>query len=295
LDNKNQNGLDLQLYTCNGTPAQQYTFRSDSTIYNPNTNKCVDNKNGNGLDLQLWVCNGFNAQKFVMQDNGMIYSANTNKCFDNNAHDNVTIDLWACYSGADNETFSLPNVTRLVDFALPPGAGKAVKVATDQWFVSVLTDTGQVWSAGRNEAGQLGNGQTKVINPYPVRFILPSGVTATDIWSTAYYGAGFSFANTFVIGSDGKVYGAGDNDYGQLGDGTTTDRSTPVAMQVIDGVGIEAKKVQSGMGTTVVYTKGKKVYTVGNNSNGQLGDGTTNNSSTPKANKYTNVLPLAIF
>jgi alpha-tubulin suppressor-like RCC1 family protein len=85
------------------------------------------------------------------------------------------------------------------------------------------------------------------------------------------------------------------NNYGQLGDGTTTERSTPVAMQVIDGVSIKAKSVASGFGTTIVLIAGKKIYTVGNNSNGQLGDGTTTNSLVPKANRYTNVLPLAIF
>ena len=298
LDNKNQDGLTLQLYTCNGTGAQKYTFRSDGSIYNANTDKCVDNKNGDGVNLRLWTCNGFNAQKFVMRDDGMIYNANTNKCFDNNAWDNVTIDLYACVAGAGNETFSLNEVSNFVDFKLPAGAGKAVKVTTDQGFTSVLTDSGQVWSAGRNDNGQLGNGTTNYYQPYPVRFILPSGVTAKDIFTTAYYPVALgaaAAANTFVIGSDGKVYGAGTNNYGQLGDGTTTNRTTPVAMTVIDGTSIKAAKVQSGLGRTVILTEGKKVYTVGNNSNGQLGDGTTTNSSTPKANRYTNVLPLAIF
>lgn len=296
LDNKNQNGLDLQLYTCNGTAAQKYTFRSDGTIYNANTNKCVDNKNANGVDLQLWTCNGALAQKFVMRADGSIYNAKSNKCINNLGYDGVSLGLWDCV-GTANETFSLPDVPNLVNFALPAGAGKAMKVTTDQWFVSVLTDNGQVWSAGRNDVGQLGNGQTKLINPYPVKFNLPSGVTATDINSAAYYASGGAnnWSNTFVIGSDGKVYGAGDNAYGQLGDGTTTSRSTPVAMDVIDGTGIRAKSVVSGYGTTIVITYNKKLYTVGNNSNGQLGDGTTNNSSTPKANKYTNVLPIAIF
>ncbi|MNR30548.1 Regulator of chromosome condensation (RCC1) repeat protein [compost metagenome] len=66
-------------------------------------------------------------------------------------------------------------------------------------------------------------------------------------------------------------------------------------MQVFDGSAVRAQQVQSGFGTTVILTTNGKVYTVGNNSNGQLGDGTTTNSSTPKANRYTNVLPLTIF
>jgi alpha-tubulin suppressor-like RCC1 family protein len=45
--------------------------------------------------------------------------------------------------------------------------------------------------------------------------------------------------------------------------------------------GIAASVVQTGYGTTVVLTTAGTVYTVGNNGNGQLGDGTTTNSSTP--------------
>lgn len=295
LDNTNQNGLDLQLYTCNGTGAQQYTFRSDGTIYNANTNKCLDNKDGAGTVIRLWTCNGALAQKFVMRADGSIYNALSNKCINNLGYDNVSLGLWVC-SGTLNEQFQL-SITGNKKFALPASAGKAIKVTTDQWFVSVLTENGQVWSAGRNDSGQLGNGTTAMLTPYPVQFQLPSGVTAVDVATSAFFASGGgTTSNTFVIGSDGKVYGAGDNDYGQLGIGTTSDyQATPVAMNVIDGTGIRAKNVVSGYGTTIIITYGKKLYTVGNNSNGQLGDGTTTNSSTPKANKYTNVLPIAIF
>jgi len=120
-------------------------------------------------------------------------------------------------------------------------------------------------------------------------------VTAKDVTSAMYGGGSSNYVNTFVVGSDGKVYGAGANNYGQLGDGTTTDRSTPVVMQVINGTTVRAKEVLSGNGTTVILTEDKKIYTVGNNANGELGDGTTTNSSTPKANRYTNILPVTSF
>ena len=59
--------------------------------------------------------------------------------------------------------------------------------------------------------------------------------------------------------------------------------------------GVKAKSVQSGLGTTVVLSTTGEIYTVGNNSNGQLGDGTTINSATPAARPYVNVLPSIIF
>jgi len=59
--------------------------------------------------------------------------------------------------------------------------------------------------------------------------------------------------------------------------------------------GVKAKSVQSGLGTTVILSDDGKIYTVGNNTNGQLGDGTTTNSSTPLARKYVNVRPLILY
>ncbi|HEX6416179.1 MAG TPA: hypothetical protein VFZ62_01515 [Candidatus Saccharimonadales bacterium] len=184
----------------------------------------------------------------------------------------------------------------LVQYEIPDPTAKIVKVATDQWTSLVLTDTGEVWGTGNNIDGQLGAGTKTQTQSTPVKFILPSGVKAVDVINTAsgdYTGS--PYHNTYVIGDNGRVYGAGANDFGQLGDGTTTDRSTPVAMQVIDGVNIEAEKVLAGYGTAVILTSNQKIYTVGNNSDGQLGDGTTTNSSVPKANRYTNILPVTNF
>ena len=184
----------------------------------------------------------------------------------------------------------------LVQYEIPDPTAKIVKVATDQWTSLVLTDTGEVWGTGNNIDGQLGAGTKTQTQSTPVKFILPSGVKAVDVINTAsgdYTGS--PYHNTYVIGDDGRVYGAGANDFGQLGDGTTIDRSSPVAMQVIDGVNIEAEKVLAGYGTAVILTSNQKIYTVGNNSDGQLGDGTTTNSSVPKANRYTNILPVTNF
>lgn len=98
-----------------------------------------------------------------------------------------------------------------------------------------------------------------------------------------------------MVGDNGRVYGAGSNVFGQLGDGTTTDRATPVAMQVIDGTAVRAKQVQSGFGTTVIFTTDGKIFTVGNNANGQLGDGTTTNRSIPAASRYLNAVSTLVY
>jgi alpha-tubulin suppressor-like RCC1 family protein len=78
----------------------------------------------------------------------------------------------------------------------------------------------------------------------------------------------------------GQVYCWGYNDYGQLGDGTTTDRTTPtlVADGAMGNSGVTA--VAAGWYHTCAL-KGGQVYCWGWNGNGQLGDGTNTNRTTP--------------
>lgn len=83
--------------------------------------------------------------------------------------------------------------------------------------------------------------------------------------------------HTVYAKRDGTLWAWGRNDDGQLGDGTTTNRSTPVNITGVSNV----KSVAAGYDHTVVLTTDGKVYTWGNNSNGQLGDGSTTGRTTP--------------
>ena len=80
-------------------------------------------------------------------------------------------------------------------------------------------------------------------------------------------------------GSDGKVYCWGFNFSGQLGDGTTTNRWTPVAVQAPEGVVLSG--VSAGNFHTCAHGSDGKVYCWGLNFNGQLGDGRTADSNLP--------------
>ena len=76
--------------------------------------------------------------------------------------------------------------------------------------------------------------------------------------------------HTLALKSDGSVWAWGYNGFGQLGDGTTTQRTLPVQMSGITG----ANAVAGGGSHSLVLKSDGTMKATGNNSSGQLGDGT---------------------
>ena len=79
---------------------------------------------------------------------------------------------------------------------------------------------------------------------------------------------------TMLIKSDGSLWATGDNTWGQLGLGDTTNRS------VFTPVGIAAKKVVCGYGHAVIIKDNGEAWVAGNNGHGQLGLGDTTDRHT---------------
>ena len=83
-------------------------------------------------------------------------------------------------------------------------------------------------------------------------------------------------AHTCAITPEGGVQCWGNNDYGQLGDGTNKGSNVPVNVLGIGG----GKTITAGGNHTCVLA-GSDVWCWGENSQGQLGDGTTTNRNIP--------------
>ena len=82
-----------------------------------------------------------------------------------------------------------------------------------------IRNNGTAWSWGVNSSGQLGDGTT-INRSSPVLVI--GGITD---WNEVFVSGGANFA---AIRNNGTVWGWGFNSFGQIGDGTTTTRSSPV-------------------------------------------------------------------
>jgi alpha-tubulin suppressor-like RCC1 family protein len=122
---------------------------------------------------------------------------------------------------------------------------------------------------GANEVGELGNGTTTDAS-VPVFAKLPARFRYTTVRSSA---------TSVALTTTGRVYGWGNNAAGQVGDGTTTNRLVPVRASKLNGVKVTAVR-ESGL-FTMVLTSAGKVLAWGDNSFGELGDGTANSRLTP--------------
>jgi alpha-tubulin suppressor-like RCC1 family protein len=127
------------------------------------------------------------------------------------------------------------------------------------------------WAWGNNSSGQLGDGTTTTRSS-PVSVV--GGFTD---WFQVSAGCTHSLAIT----TNGTAWAWGQNSYGQLGDNSTTNKSSPVSVvNILSGFSDWCQVSAGGSHSLGVRTNGT-MWTWGNNSSGQLGDGTTTTRSSP--------------
>jgi glycosyl hydrolase family 12/ricin-type beta-trefoil lectin protein len=100
----------VQVYTCNGTAAQDWTVAAGNTLQV--LGMCLDVDGGgtaNGTTVDLYSCNGTGAQVWVPQSNGELVNPQSGKCLDdtNWGGSGTQLQIWACGDGA-NQQWQLP-------------------------------------------------------------------------------------------------------------------------------------------------------------------------------------------
>ncbi|HEV7935307.1 MAG TPA: beta-1,3-glucanase family protein [Actinomadura sp.] len=98
-------GVPLQVWSCNGTNAQAWTFTGGAV--RTQNNKCMDVAWGattNGAVIQIAGCSGNAAQQFVLNSAGDLVNPQANKCVDIkdwNPNDGAQLQLWDCAGTAN--------------------------------------------------------------------------------------------------------------------------------------------------------------------------------------------------
>src|SRR5262249_33767146 len=201
-------------------------------------------------------------------------------------------------------------------YAAPARISNATSVAASLWDNCAVKLDGTVWCWGHNDNGQLGDGSTRDRSS-PVQVILSRGVALSGVvevsaaihttfarktdgsgwsWGSNQSGNAHSTATAVPVADaislasrsshrcgvrrDRSVWCWGSNLLGQVGDGTNIDRDTPV--QVVGlGAGADVLQVVAGGLHACARKSDGSVLCWGSNSDGELGDGTTQDRSIP--------------
>ena len=176
--------------------------------------------------------------------------------------------VWAWGANSYGQLGDGTNVTSLVPQEVP-GLSGIVAIEAGDNHVLALNSDGEVFAWGNNSYGQLGDGTMTDRNT-------PTLIVKTGFEDIVFIEAGDM--NSFAITDDGTFWSWGCNWYGQLGDGSTDNRKSPVEVAALEG----AEYVSAGYLHTAVMMADGSVWTMGQGTNGRLGIGEdVSSKSTP--------------
>ncbi|MDK2899024.1 MAG: hypothetical protein PWQ10_211 [Patescibacteria group bacterium] len=152
-------------------------------------------------------------------------------------------------------------------------------------YTCAIASNDQAYCWGYNAQGQLGNNST-------TNSSVPVAVTTTGVLSgLTIKSISTGGTHTCAIASNDQAYCWGSNNYGQLGNDTTIDSSIPVVVTTTGVLnGLTIKSISAGSSYTCAIASNDQAYCWGYNTQGQLGNNSTTNSSVPVAVTTTGVL-----
>ena len=163
---------------------------------------------------------------------------------------------------------------------------KWISVAAGQYSTMALKSDGTLWAWGSNANGQLGCGVTNICTGYANDYS-PIQIGTDTNWVSIEMG----YSHTVATKSNGTLWAWGYNNYGQLGQGDTTQRTAPTQI----GTETEWVSVAAGDYHTIAVKSDGTLMVWGYNTAGQIGDGTNTNRNAPvaidtRAGKWSSLL-----
>ena len=205
--------------------------------------------------------------------------------------------LWAWgYNGSGQLGLGGTNTTTQTYAVQVTGLSVGViKISSGGFHSAIITADGTVWTWGDNSYGQLGDGATTSIRTSPYQVQLSSSPLGNGVMVTA----GDYF--TELLRADGTLVGFGENDNGELGDGTTSP-VTLIPLNPIAGQQGTPEVISGASGLTAISAGGDHLLAQnssgglvawGDNTFGQLGNGSTFNALSAQLVRGFTLLPLS--
>ncbi|MBN1366466.1 MAG: hypothetical protein JW967_00875 [Dehalococcoidales bacterium] len=187
-----------------------------------------------------------------------------------------TVYYWVAQGGgSQQDNAEASQVSGLKDItAISTGFGNSL----------ALDSNGKVWSWGNNYYGQFGigitgggdhpQGTTTIPGTTPP-LTIQQPVQVTNLNNVIAISSGLK--HCLELKTDGTVWAWGDNEWGQLGDGTRTARYFPTQVKNLEGI----VAISAGHYHSLALKSDGTVWSWGDNESGELGNGTTSNSYFP--------------
>jgi alpha-tubulin suppressor-like RCC1 family protein len=163
------------------------------------------------------------------------------------------------------------------------GLTDAKHLVSGDFHTCALRVDGSVWCWGQDGMGQLGDGNPGDFSVVPEQVSgFPAGETPVDLAAGQWH----TCARTIDASNAYHLYCWGHNGFGQLGDNTTTNHSTPVAVLSPEDdtqpmTGVLAVTAGAGHTCAILDRSGRPVFCWGQNSYGQLGHKTADDPASP--------------
>lgn len=179
------------------------------------------------------------------------------------------------YAWGDNLNGSLGDGTRdhssVPVRVISPANVTFEAIAAGGYHTAAIGSNGKVYAWGSNVRGQLGNDSMRIST-------LPVAVESLGSGNYVEVSAGTHF--TIVLGADGKAYGWGENNQGQLGNSDNQNTLEPVLVNAPEDV--KFTHLVTSADHVIASGSDGINYVWGGNEFGQFGDGTTDWRSTPQ-------------
>jgi alpha-tubulin suppressor-like RCC1 family protein len=162
---------------------------------------------------------------------------------------------------------ALSNTTSTFIPSMPAGDHTFTSIDIGEQYSLALEDNGRIWSTGGNGDGRAGGGAT---DPVPGWTEVDNTGGINDVSITQIVSGE---THSVALDSTGNVWATGDNNYGQLGLGDTTDRTyfTKVTANVNVASGVTISQIAAAFARTWALDTAGKIWTAGYNLNGEAG------------------------